>query len=92
MNRALSGGRLLTALAFGATLSSVAFGQTAMFTVEQLPNIPEGVYGDAIGINNAGDVVGSVSGISVCPAGCAVIWNNGSNGAPTLSRRGGGRD
>jgi probable HAF family extracellular repeat protein len=84
MNRALFGRWLLPALAVGATLSSVAFGQTAMFTVKQLANIPGGVFADAIGINNAGDVVGAVVGTSVCPDGCAVVWNNGSSGAPTL--------
>jgi probable HAF family extracellular repeat protein len=81
MGKAILAGRLLTALAGAATLSSVAFGQTAMFSVKALAKPPGETQAGAIGINDAGDVVGTVSGSSQCPNFCAVIW---VNGVPTL--------
>lgn len=82
MQKTISCGRLLAAFAVGAALSStVAFSQTAMFSVKVLANIPGETQASASGINNAGNVVGTVFGSSKCPTACAVVW---SNGAPTL--------
>ncbi len=39
---------MFTVLALSATLSSVAFGQTAMFSVKQLANIPGATQGRAV--------------------------------------------
>jgi len=85
MKNSTSSRRLSFFLAVGVPLlSTAAFGQTAMFSVKQLAKIPGALYAGANGINNAGDVVGYVSGTSVCPDGCAVVWSNGISGAPTL--------
>lgn len=81
MGKVVSGARLLTALALGATFSSAAFGQTAMFSVKQLANIPGATQAFPKAINNSGEVVGYVTGSSGCAIACAVIW---SNGTPTL--------
>lgn len=90
MREAIS--RLLTALAFGATLSStMAFGQTAMFSVKALPIPPGYTQAVASSINNAGDVVGSVSALTNFEPFYAVIWSNGTPtflGAVPLSSEG----
>jgi len=55
--------------------------QTPTFYVHVLGNISGGTSANVNGINNAGDAVGQVTGTSVCPGHCAVIWREG---APTL--------
>jgi uncharacterized membrane protein len=78
MKHMTSSRRISVLLVFGATLSSVAFGQTAMFSVKQLANIPGATQAFAKAINNSGDVVGYVSGSLGCGIACAVIWINGT--------------
>jgi uncharacterized membrane protein len=79
MRKAISGWSLMT-LAFAAAFSSLAFAQTPVFSVTVLPNVPGGTWANAYGVNNAGDVVGIVSGSSTCPldVGCVAIWQNGT--------------
>jgi len=82
MKRAISTRRFGILLAIGVPLlSTVAFGQTAMFSVKALPILPGYTQAVAIGINNAGDVVGIVSPSVVLQPQYAVIWQNGM---PTL--------
>lgn len=73
---------MFTALGIGAILSStVAVGQTAMFSVKELTNLPGNTAAAATSINNAGDVVGIVSPSEVLQPQYGVIWQNGT---PTL--------
>jgi probable HAF family extracellular repeat protein len=79
MKREISGQRLLMFLAVVMPLmSAVSAAQSPTFSVQALPN-PGGTRSSVAAINNAGEAVGSVGGgSSVCPAGCLVVWIDGT--------------
>jgi probable HAF family extracellular repeat protein len=83
MKQATSSGRWSKLLAVGATfLSAVSLAaQTPVFSVRELPTLPDAPDATVSGINNAGQAVGTIGGVSFCPGGCPVIWSDGS---PTL--------
>jgi probable HAF family extracellular repeat protein len=78
MKRATSAGRWSGIFVIGAALlSAFSWAQSPTFTLHVLSETSGQTWGAADGINNAGQVVGVTSG-SVCPAGCAVIWHDGT--------------
>jgi uncharacterized membrane protein len=82
MNGATTTGWMVTLFAVAAPwFSAVSLGQTAMFSVKELPNIPGATEAYAYGINDAGDVIGVVCESTACPGARPVVW---SNGTPTL--------
>jgi uncharacterized membrane protein len=65
-------------LAAGASIfSTVCLAQSPMFTVKVLDTLPGATATGAGGINNAGEIVGAISGSTACPTVCAVVWQNG---------------
>jgi probable HAF family extracellular repeat protein len=59
-------------------LSAMSLAQSPTFSVTTLGTLTGGTDSGVFGVNNVGDAVGSISGPSNCPGGCAVIWVSGT--------------